>query len=254
MKIDVTNRLIDTEFFAWNSHVNEERNEFEDTEKLHIIWYVPKGAKTAQLHYVGFGSNEPHDQEHPEKLSGVASTGKPRFYIYDATHSSSAVHEVAWDEQEVFDWDWTYLPPRRERNEVVVQFVRFPDASLHCLSDRYLAARSRGIDAGHAAGRFLWHREQHQGTPPKFEDLGSRVQKEFSAQFVRVVARVGDYKVISPCGTAPSLDDVIQRARRDDFGVLCRQCKRRSKEERACVGLEDVERRARVTICCHPQC
>lgn len=214
MKVDMTGRTVDTEFYSWNARSDSERNLFEDTEKLHVVWAFPEGSEDPRIQYIGFGSNEPHDLEHPAKLDGTYLAGKPRFYIFDVARDLGLFHEVTWVTGDLFDWDWSYVPIREDGLAKIVEFVRFPDGTMHCLSDRYLARAAAGMTRDTLLASF-WSGERLPGTVPCFDELGATVRARFSELFVRVRATVRLVQGKAAPVVGSSFSDVLERARRD---------------------------------------
>src|SRR5581483_6720212 len=96
--------------------------------------------------YLGIGSNEPYNMEHPQEAH-VQLSGRPRYYIYDRARNAVLEHRVTFDDLGPFDWDWTVRPLHMAgANEAHVYFVSL-GGDLVCISNAEEATASEPLSA-----------------------------------------------------------------------------------------------------------
>lgn len=206
-------RRIDTEFFSLNERAGSKANEFDDREKLHVVWDVPRSqAECLHLAYLGFGTNEPYDLDHLDR-TGSALSGRPRFYIFDRDRRVRLEYQVRWQRGNRFDWKWNRRVLVRGSDATTVSFVEFPDESLICLSDEEMVNAASGLTQDKVL-ELAWSALELPGSPSEFEELGSELQRRLLDSIRVVTAEVRGpvvSKLSGDCQT-PSLAEVLDAA------------------------------------------
>lgn len=202
-KLDAKKRILDTEFFSMNAHVGNEANTYDDREKLHLVWYFPKNSEEdAELIYVGMGTNEPYDLEHPEPFQN----GRPRFYIYDSDRNIEFVHKFTETDHGPYDMSWIYAEPIRAGMRTSVDFVRLIDGSPISLADPEMLRVLRGrFNAEHVAMAAC------RAFDLEREDLDEETLQELLTKVRRSRIEVSSTVAAAPAA-APTIASIIDEA------------------------------------------
>lgn len=214
VKVDREARSIDTEFFSLNESAGDTQNPYDDREKLHVVWRVPHNDSPLELQYLGFGTNEPYDLDHPGRAK-AASVGRPRFYIYDRRRAIEMSYDVSWMQLGSFDWDWTIRPIHISGDVIEVDFVQLLDGSRHCLADREIVNAAADLNEQRMLD-LTWKAMERDDPPPPAAELSPETASLWRSRFPVLRARVEGPNV-RPTGTEPppTIGDVLVRAGRD---------------------------------------
>jgi len=139
IRVDKKEKKIDTEFFSLNGSVGVDDNHFDDREKLHVVWSPSKSGQL-EINYIGMGTNEPYDMEHPEKSCGLLSN-RPRFFIFDVENNYIFQHRVKILSKSCFQGDFKFKEILHNKDgSHTVDFLSLIDGSLYCYSDLEITA------------------------------------------------------------------------------------------------------------------